>query len=461
MLLLRARLEEARAATEAAAAALVAGEERVAEQTRLAGTVLSPLPQSAVDAIFLLVPVATRLRCREVSRSWRAHLEERRFWRTIVHHPRSHGLERALSPALLLSAVARAGGQLESLNVWHSAPSIRFDVILAVANANSGALRTLSYNQVTFQEACQLAEAAPQLHELRFGLVSCSPEQALRLLRGEAPLGSLRARGLTIRRRPADVVDMAALSVALRANAHPLGSLTWHGRVGEVAALTELCAACVAMKLPHLVFGCGPRLERHHLPALSLLLLPAATLQILTIHNAQHSELFAGPDLPAFCDALRASQLTQLTLACVNLWATTAHATQLLSSLEGHPTLTFLNIYNCHPPTPLAQLSAGASLAALISADSALTTLVVESCGLGVGGCFQIFQALRSCRKLRHLHCMDVGIDAECAREHILPAVQANTSLVELVFYKAATEAELRIPALDAARDAVKARLPA
>ena len=40
----------------------------------------APLPHDLVALIFRLLPVDTRLRCREVARGWRDALEDHRLW---------------------------------------------------------------------------------------------------------------------------------------------------------------------------------------------------------------------------------------------------------------------------------------------------------------------------------------------------------------------------------------------
>ena len=76
---------------------------------------LLELPRQLVLAIFLLIPVDMRLSCSEVSRAWRALLADTSFWTSLdlsIHC----GLNR-YSEVLLRAAVAKAGGQLRSLDI--------------------------------------------------------------------------------------------------------------------------------------------------------------------------------------------------------------------------------------------------------------------------------------------------------------------------------------------------------
>ena len=43
----------------------------------------APLPRELAALIFQLIPVETRLRCREVARGWRDALEDHRLWEEL------------------------------------------------------------------------------------------------------------------------------------------------------------------------------------------------------------------------------------------------------------------------------------------------------------------------------------------------------------------------------------------
>ena len=73
-----------------------------------------PLPLSR--RIWSSLPCDVRLRCREVARAWRDALAEPRLW-TELDLTMTSGIVARATPALLLAAAARAGGQLERLLV--------------------------------------------------------------------------------------------------------------------------------------------------------------------------------------------------------------------------------------------------------------------------------------------------------------------------------------------------------
>ena len=78
-------------------------------------TVLSPLPRGFVRAVFLLLPVDTRLRCSEVNRAWRALLSDTTFFECLDLSVSSNLANFSLP--LLRAALAKAGGRLRALDI--------------------------------------------------------------------------------------------------------------------------------------------------------------------------------------------------------------------------------------------------------------------------------------------------------------------------------------------------------
>ena len=104
--------------------------------------VLDPrLVADVLAAVFALVPVDSRLRCREVSRAWKAFLDQPWLWQSCSLTPAS-GLVAKPSCALLLAATARAQGQLRELDVA-GCNGFTFPTLLEVVRANRAALTTL------------------------------------------------------------------------------------------------------------------------------------------------------------------------------------------------------------------------------------------------------------------------------------------------------------------------------
>jgi len=67
-----------------------------------------------------------------------------------------------------------------------------------------------------------------------------------------------------------------------------------------------------------------------------------------------------------------------------------------------------------------------------VAADSPLEKLDISECNLGDAGVRPLFEAVSHSMTLRSLDFCYNRISTNCAREHILPAVRANTSLREL-----------------------------
>jgi len=77
---------------------------------------LGCLDVETVAQLLMGMPVDARLRAREVSRGWRALLNEPRFWLVLDFSPGS-GVVARMSRALLFAAGERGRGHLHTLEV--------------------------------------------------------------------------------------------------------------------------------------------------------------------------------------------------------------------------------------------------------------------------------------------------------------------------------------------------------
>jgi hypothetical protein len=133
-------------------------------------------------------------------------------------------------------------------------------------------------------------------------------------------------------------------------------------------------------------------------------------------------------------NALRANtSLTALSLTAIQLWH---DAAELVGALTAHPLLRLLDLSD-NPVVlddgGLQAAEASALLAALLLANApALQTLDVEWCGLGDEGMGPVMEALRNNTHLTKLNC-SYNVSEAFARDVLLPAVRANSSLRELV----------------------------
>jgi hypothetical protein len=173
------------------------------------------------------------------------------------------------------------------------------------------------------------------------------------------------------------------------------------------------------------------------LPALTRLLergsgSAGGSLTELVITNGA-APLLEGAGVPAFSAALRASRLVKLSLAEMSLFDSLEDGLAVVAACTGHPTLRELDLSYNHVDA-VTSPAVGAALAALVAANSELQSLDVNYCYLGDDAARPLFAAVAGSTRLRTLQCYGNDISAECAREAVLPAIQANTSLRKLDF---------------------------
>ena len=207
-------------------------------------TVLSPLPLWFAHAALLLLSVDTRLRCSEVSRAWRALLVDRSLW-LCISLGASSGVAR-FSEALLRAAVAKAGGQLRSLDITgQPVGDIRRFMLVQdplarlvreVVAANKGALMELRVDMAHTWTAddvrallransmpslretksrdytCLSYETAPTLQLLEASVETRYRHDARDMLRNEPPFQALRLRKLYMIGRLHTTADVVAFS---------------------------------------------------------------------------------------------------------------------------------------------------------------------------------------------------------------------------------------------------------
>lgn len=131
--------------------------------------------------------------------------------------------------------------------------------------------------------------------------------------------------------------------------------------------------------------------------------------------------------------ALRAnSTLTSLTLSRAGVFSNAVVAVELLGSLTAHPSLRSLNLTQ-NRMVEADRAAVGAALGALVAANApALTVLEVFVCNLHDEGLRPLFEALPHNTHLRVLNCSYNIMSDVFARDLLMPAVRANTSLRKL-----------------------------
>ena len=476
--------------------------------------VLDPrLVADVLSAVFALVPVDCRLRSREVSRAWKAFLDQPWLWQSCSLTAGS-GLVAKPSCALLLAATARARGQLRELDVA-GCHGFTFPTLLEVVEANRAALTTLrawcavcsthlaslrslrslrplgracAFNANTSEDIEFLIDdlEMPQLFAAAEGgvlrAIECdvcpSPELAVAILRREPPYSALHVRRMRMEGEHTsddDVitirhVDVAALCEAMRGHAS-LRSLALSEISDSIPVhIDSLVDASLHCRLYSLsLYKCG--VTAACLPALTRLLREGHALRTLHLSD---EPLLRGPAVAAFLSALRDSGLTSLCLANVDLFGALeedphvyaevlADGLDLLYTLWGHRSLEELYI-----PANYAESCEdefGAAVARLLAGrpQSALRVLDVSDCGLGDEASFPIFAALSGNTCLRRLDYRLNVVSPRCAAMIVETCLPRNRSLASLRFLDEldvdeAGEPVPLLPDLVRAEEMVKAR---
>jgi hypothetical protein len=405
---------------------------------------VASLPHAVVLLIFAQLPVDLRARCSCVCRGWRAALTERSLW-TRLDVSRTSGVMTRVTDALLRGAAARAGGELEALDVSRCRTVSRA-ALLAVVTAAAGALRRLRVcnsacsfvfedgeRPLLLDEVETLLRAAPLLRVFDAD-VDCrgaaGAADARRALRSEGSLAPLRVHGLRASLGDAAEADVLALAADVASHAW-LRELCLDGAVATPAALDAVLDAARACGVPSLHFN-SCSLTAASAPALARLLAGGAVAKLHVwrapaLLDAQAAALLAG--------ALRANAtLTSLQLSRVGLWDDLGAAAALLGALTAHPRLQQLHLSGNEVADARDCEAAGALLGALLAANAPpLALLDVSECALGDAG---LQAALRAALPANtHLRTLDVASNRStraCARDVLLPAVRANGSLRQL-----------------------------
>jgi hypothetical protein len=408
-------------------------------------TTIASLPRALLARVLARVPVDTRLRCCEVSVGWNDFLAtERSLW-TALDLSLGCDVTHTLTNALLRAVACKAGGVVRSLDVSHR--EISFAALLEAVTFNAGSLQELRlecrfdenwcFDDVTWSQVQALLRAAPRLQRL-FTNVSCSLDEAPHVLANERASQPLRILKLSVTSPREDNGDDAAaraFAASLAAYASPLPEVRLHGvQLSTPGVLDAVVDGALVTRLVRVQFF-DSALSPASAPSLARLLRGGGALLSFVVDDYEPGvQLLDARAAALLSDALRTNtQLRSLSLIAVRLWDDCDAAMTLLSSLVGHPSLRELYIdYN--PIRTEHAAHAGAALSALVAADTpALLKLDVSKCYMGEAGLRRLFEALPRNSHLEQLFCSDNNSTSEAfARDVLLPAVRANTSLMSL-----------------------------
>ena len=274
-------------------------------------TVLSPLPRCFVLAVFLLLPADQRLRCVEVSRAWRALLSDTTLWSSL-NLSTTGGIIR-FSEALFRADVAKAGGQLRSLNVTNrDRETLPTPTLVDALAANAATLETLIALRpsiptwFTPAEVESLLEAAP-LADCLLSTNATNVEQVRRYLRNEPPYERLWLDGLVVNGEGQldSFENLEALCTDLVKHPTLSNILIDLVPLRTASAMRIFVNAAIALRVKLFgLLGCG--CTRACVPELARLV-SAGGVQTLALHNLDIELFEAGADTDQFCAAARGS----------------------------------------------------------------------------------------------------------------------------------------------------------
>ena len=407
------------------------------------------VPPAVMLRILSFLPVDARARATLVCCAWRDSLADPAVWTVLDLSPES-GVRRPVTEDVLRGAAARARGQLVALNA-DGCEELTTDAVLEVVTSNRCLLklstactqysgfpfRPVDWRRAAFEFDRQLAAAAPQLLSFKTHVDAPSLADAMCVLRGEAPFGALQPLELGIsydaRSERGDAAVLAFCSAVASTQRPPQSLFLEKFPLETPGALDTLFVASIARQLRGLVL-----IECHltpaSLPALASVI-HSGVLESLSIDN-NNLQLFNESTCEALADAIATNRtLKTLILHKVRLWHDARCSTAIIHALTGHPTLEHLSISSSEAPA--GQDAAGAALGRLVAANTpALTDLDLDRSRLRDEGLRPLFEALPHNTHLRTLDVRFNLVSVGFARDTVLPAVEANTSLRELRAYE-------------------------
>jgi hypothetical protein len=406
------------------------------------------LPHALLLNILRRLPADERLLCALVCRAFRAALSDDAAWTHLDLSPAGGVVRHDVTDGLLHAAAAKARGTLQALDV-SGCPLVSVPALLAAVAADGAALRTLRFGSdrdapyLSVENVRVIFHDAPLLRELRADVDCRGHAEALTVLRNVPPLGPLRVHALGVHfhteneseseevdedMTPDDVLELLAAVTA-----YPPGALSelrlYEAPLDEPELLDAVveCARARALSCVHLS-ACS--LSPASVPVLARLLAPGCVLASLELFSSRQGPLLDEDSALELADALRTNNtLTRLELHSVELWSNPAAASAVIFALTGHSSVRMLSFGLEDAPTDHAAF-AGLALGALVAANEpALTTLAAFASDFSDVAMRPLFQALPRNTHLRRLECTHNALSDEFARDVLLPAVRANTSL--------------------------------
>ena len=432
------------------------------------------LPDRALSAVLLHLPLDDRMRCAEVYRVWRAMLAERSLWMHLDVASAAHP-----SDSLLRAAAARALRNVRSLDVsgvLQPAGGVTIEALCEVAAQNVGlrTLRSAGGAGLDVATLRRLLQTAPRLQELHADVAATAAE-APELARRAAPFATLRMRRLSFAPTGPGPLDDLQWLIHAPANQRffnpppAFQAEVWYAAKPLLRLLQEHPACCTGLLLPKqanhyaLLLASAEAAIAAKLTSLSwwapgegsAALLTRVLLENAGLRQLHIQSLFlnceADPQAPSrmalneLCNALRSSCLTSLTLCETAGPAGHHHAIEnagmvfcaLAAALAGHPTLQELRLSVAlrlpRLPPDAPQPGLDAALASLLTAPS-LTSLDLSGCCFLDAELAPLVAALPQSPNLRVLDVRGSELRPAFVRDVLKPAAEA-AALTELRLY--------------------------
>jgi hypothetical protein len=423
-------------------------------------SLVSVLPHALTLNIFSLLPVDARARAKLVCVIWGTALADASLW-TRLDLSRSSGVTVAVTDEVLRGASGLARGGVVALDVSGCEHRISRVALLAVLTANAGALRELSACEVCTEALAnrhygfvqmlwpELLLDAPnlRLRSINVATLRCFSAEAQSLLRNELPFGSLRVRRVSVHFGEDDDAPLGEVLAGVAEHASLSGITLFRAPLAAPALLDAVVDVALSRRFELVtLFNC--RLSPASVPSLPRLVRNGALTELNIVEYNDGPQVFLeAPSAALLCDALRANTtLTSLHLDGVCVGGKGAVTAAVLGALTAHPSLCTLSCCGWSVDDGDAATIIGAALGALVASNApALQSLSLPYANLRDVGLGPLLHALMGNTHLTELDISGNGMSEECARDQLLPAVRANTSLRSLCMngdFDSAREAE-------------------
>jgi hypothetical protein len=390
----------------------------MAPRLRSASALHNALPEEALRAIMLALPVDARARAACVCRGWRAFLADPSLWQVLDLTPAGGVAAARVTENLVRGAVARAARQLRSLSL-DGVPALGLVELIQSDGAELQQVNTDVWLSNRAMDA--VFAAAPRLQVLSAN-VRGACAALLPFLRNDPPYGPLRVKATNCEFGVnAAVDDVLAFAAAVASHETLSAGLLIEG-VAFARGTNALVDAAAERRIRWLALtDCA--VDAESITALVRLFQRGSLTKLSVVcvgfPDAEESRVLE------LCAALRAcSMLTNL-----DFFLNTPNGVSrrifkaLLDAAAALPALSELDLGYAALQDPA---EGGRALAALLRADlPTLRTLNVTHIQFGDEGLAALLDGLAANTHLRELHCEHNFMSEAFQRDRLAPALAA------------------------------------